>query len=251
MVGKLCRKKIRYILLTKGKERARDDKMMENVYYTCIYDILQEPTQPRETSARLHQLKAKIIRLHNKRMQTITIDAKDPKMYQGENTSIFHLTQGRTRSEARMILEIQVENGNLQTTTTGMLNTFVGHMKRKYGPIQVDDECVDQMVNAGNLRTAQTWGDITDMPFTAEELQTAAHRGTGNKAPGHDGIGMDFFKKNWNIIKGDMLIMFNQMYSTGSIREQQKHVIVVCIPKTTATKTPADYGPITLLNTDY
>jgi len=33
-------------------------------------------------------------------------------------------------------------------------------MKRKYGPIQVDDECVDQMVNAVNLRTAQTWGDI-------------------------------------------------------------------------------------------
>jgi len=44
-------------------------------------------------------------------------------------------------------------------------------MKRKYGPIQVDDECVDQMVNAGNLRTAETWGDITDMPITAEELQ--------------------------------------------------------------------------------
>jgi len=160
--------------------------MMEYFYYNCIYDILQEPTQPREKSARLHQLKAKIIRLHNKRMQTMTIDARDPKMYQGENPSIFHLIQGRKRREARMILEIQDENGNLQTTTRGILNTFVGHMKRKYGPIQVDDECVDQMVNAGNLRMAQTWGDITDMPITAEELQTAVHRGTGNKAPGHE-----------------------------------------------------------------
>jgi len=107
------------------------------------------------------------------------------------------------------------------------------------------------MVNAGNLRTAQTWGDIIDMPIMAEELQTAVHRGTGNKAPGHDGIGMDFFKKNCNIINDNMLIMFNLMYSTGNIREQQKHVIVVCIPKTTAPKTPADYRPITLLNTDY
>jgi len=48
-----------------------------------------------------------------------------------------------------------------------------------------------------------------------------------------------------------MLIMFNQMYSTGNIREQQKHVIVLCIPKTTTPKTPADYGPITFFNTDY
>jgi len=62
------KKKIRCIFMMEGKERARDDKMMENFYYTCIYDILQEPTQPREKSARLHQLKAKIIRLHNKRM---------------------------------------------------------------------------------------------------------------------------------------------------------------------------------------
>ena len=115
----------------------------------------------------------------------------------------------------------------------------------------MDDECVDQMVNADNLRMAQTWGDMIDMPITAEEQQTAVHREKGNKAPGHDGIGMDFFKKNWNIIKDNMLIMFNQMYSTGNIKEQQKHGIAVCIPKTTAPKTPADYRPITLLNTDY
>ena len=34
--------------MTEGKERARDDKMMENVYSICVYDILQELTQPRE-----------------------------------------------------------------------------------------------------------------------------------------------------------------------------------------------------------
>ena len=100
-----------------------------------------------------------------------------------------------------MILEIQDENENLQTTTGGILNNFVGYMKRKYGPIQVDDECVDQMVNAGNLRTAQTWGDI-DMLITAEELQTAVHRWTGNKAPRYDGIGMDFFKEKLEHNKG-------------------------------------------------
>ena len=123
------KKKIRYIFMTEGKERAWDDKMMENFYYTYIYNILQELTQPREKSVRLHQLKAKIIRLHNKQMKTIATDARDPKMYQGENPSIFHLIQGQKRREVRMILEIQDESGNLQTTTRGILNTFMGHMK--------------------------------------------------------------------------------------------------------------------------
>jgi len=105
-------------------------------------------------------------------------------MYQGENPSLFHLIQGRKRREARMIIEIRDENGNLQTTTRGMLNAFVRHMKRKYGPIRVDDECVDLMVNAGHLRVTERWGDILDMPIAAEELQTVVHRGTGNKARG-------------------------------------------------------------------
>jgi len=42
------KKKIQCIFMTEGKERARDDKMMENVYSICVYDILQELTQPRE-----------------------------------------------------------------------------------------------------------------------------------------------------------------------------------------------------------
>jgi len=149
-----------------------------------------------------------------------------------------------------MILEILDENGVLQTTTNVILNQIVGHMKRKYGPMQVDDECVDQMMNAGHIRVAEAWGDILDMYIKGEEQQTAVRIMTGNKEAAHDGVSMEFFKKNWSIIN-DILIMFNQMYSTGNIREQQRHVITVCIPKTTAPKTPADYRPIALLNTHY
>jgi hypothetical protein len=86
------------------------------------------------------------------------------------------------------------------------------------------------MVNAGHLRVAERWGDIIDMPITAEEIKTVVHRGAGNKEPGHDGKGVEFFKKNCSTIKDIMTIMFNHMYSTGNIREQQKNGIVVCIP---------------------
>ena len=41
------------------------------------------------------------------------------------------------------------------------------------------------------------------------------------------------------------------MYLDGQIMEQQKYDIVVCLPKTDTSTTPADYGPLTLLNTGY
>ena len=72
-----------------------------------------------------------------------------------------------------------------------------------------------------------------------------------NKAPGRDGICMEFFKVNRDSVKHDMLAVFNQIFLDGRIMEQQKLGIVVCIPKTDIPTTPADCRPITLLNADY
>ena len=76
-------------------------------------------------------------------------------------------------------------------------------------------------------------------------------KGDCNKAPGRDDICLKFFKVNWDSIKDDMLVPFNQMYLDGRIMEQQTHGVVVCIPKTDIPTTPVDYRPITLLNIDY
>jgi hypothetical protein len=40
------------------------------------------------------------------------------------------------------------------------------------------------------------------------------------------------------------------MHEKGEVDQQQKHVVVVCIPKTPHPVYPADYRPLTLLNTD-
>jgi hypothetical protein len=48
-----------------------------------------------------------------------------------------------------------------------------------------------------------------------------------------------------------MLALINQMYLEGRIMEPEKQGIVVCIAKTSVPTTPADYRPITLLNSDY
>ena len=90
--------------------------MMENFYYACIYDILQEPIQPREKVAALGQMQAKILMLHTQRIKALTLDARDRTTYPGETPSLFHLVQGKKRRAARMISEILDENGQQQKT---------------------------------------------------------------------------------------------------------------------------------------
>jgi hypothetical protein len=74
----------------------------------------------------------------------------------------------------------------------GILQNFVAYLKHKYGPIQIDDECVAQRMNAGLRTVAAPWRDLLDRPIKLEELISMIHRETGNKAPGRNGRDMAF-----------------------------------------------------------
>ena len=45
--------------------------------------------------------------------------------------------------------------------------------------------------------------------------------------------------------------MMNQMFTERKVSTQKKHGVFVCLSKWSETTTPADFRPITLLNTDY
>jgi hypothetical protein len=100
-----------------------------------------------------------------------------------------------------MITTIMDKDGVTQTTTRGILHTFVAFLQSKYDLIHVDDACVTQMENAEHRTLSTGWRHLLDMPITAEELKTAVYKGAGNKAPGRDGISLEFFQVNWDRIK--------------------------------------------------
>jgi hypothetical protein len=129
VVEELSQRKIRYMFIKEGKERSWADAMNKNFYYTCIYGILQDPTQHREKAARLNHLKTKTARL-----QAITVDTHEPAMFQGESSSLFHLLQMRKRRVSQMITNVLDENGVPQETMSGILQIFVAFLKHKYGP---------------------------------------------------------------------------------------------------------------------
>ena len=127
----------------------------ETFYYACIYDILKDRRHPREKTPTLNHLKAKIVRLHSKRIQSITIDTKEATLFQEESPSLFHLLQMRKGRVSRMITSIIDKDGVTQTTTRGILQTFVAFLQSKYEIIPVDDTCVTLMEKSGH-RTIST-----------------------------------------------------------------------------------------------
>ena len=250
VLGRYIKRMIRHLFNNEGTERRRDQLAMETFYYDAIYNILQETTIQESTSRTLKKLKASIVMLHYIEQQRILLDTDEHDRIAEEGPSLYHILKVRKRQEARMIQSIHGSYGNPQTNTADLLRTFTEFLRRKYDYIQVDEFCVKRMANTLNKTLPQGANNALDAPVTMEELPLSVRSGKPLKAPGIDRICQEFFKLTWETTKR-VLEVLSQMHSNGTIMEQQKHGILVCLPKTPTHSRLEDYRPLTLLNADF
>ena len=208
-------------------------------FYDAIYNILQETTIRESTSRMLKTLKDNIVGLHHIEQQRMLLDNDEHDRIAEEGPSLYHILQSRKRQETRMTHSIHDRYGNPQTNYTDIMRTFTEFMRRKYDYIQVDEDYVQRMVNTLTKTLPHAANKVLDPPVTMEELRLAVRSAKPLKAPGCDGICREFFKLTWETTK-HMLNVLNQMHSNGTITKQQKHEILVCLPKTPTPTRPED-----------
>ena len=57
--------------------------------------------------------------------------------------------------------------------------------------------------------------EYLENPFDSCEIYKAIHSGGWNKAPGRDGLGIEFYKITWATIKDDICLILNRMFFGG------------------------------------
>jgi hypothetical protein len=118
-----------------------------------------------------------------------------------------------------------------------------------YDTIELDGECVETMSEAAQLEHPTTYRDILEKPIEQTEIDYKATQSGGrNRAPGRDGLGLEFYTANWTIVREDRCDIVKQMFITGATTTAQKQGVRVCVPKPHGMLTSADYQPIALFN---
>jgi len=93
------------------------------------------------------------------------------------------------------------------------------------------------------------YADHLESPITYDEILMALRAGALHKALGIDGLVLEFYTENWDTIKSDLKDLLNRMFLHNQASTQQKHGIVVCLPKSNGDPTPDGYRSITLFTT--
>ncbi len=86
------------------------------------------------------------------------------------------------------------------------------------------------------------------VPITADEVKNAVFASAAEKAPGPDGFSMSFYQRFWDILKDDILEVFEGFYA-GAINLSPVNTSWICpIPKKTELRTARDLRPISLVH---
>jgi hypothetical protein len=73
--------------------------------------------------------------------------------------------------------------------------------------------------------------DILTSPFIENEMRNAIFQIEHNKALGHDGFPVEFYQKIWDLIKGDLLKMFPDLYYGALPLSSLNFGVITLIPK--------------------
>jgi hypothetical protein len=213
-------------------------------------DVLQRPGPSDKTLPVLNRLKAKIVQLHNRRLQKILDDNKDaerPRRRPADD--IPHLSDGTVACRADHIL--RDGTGQMHTTPSAIAQPLTAFLRNMYGTLEVNDVSMEKLVEVVRCEQHTSYEGMLEWPLERTELHRVVQTGERKKAPGNDGLGREFDSHIWATIKDDLCEVINQIFWAGNISQQQKRGVIVCLSKAQGKQTQEDYRPITLLNSDY
>lgn len=90
-----------------------------------------------------------------------------------------------------------------------------------------------------------------EKPFSEVEVYSTIMGVKGDKSLGPDGSTISFFKKCWDIMKGDLMRVRDEFYYSEEFYEHLNNTFIALIPKKRSAMELKDYRPISLLSSVY
>jgi hypothetical protein len=88
-------------------------------------------------------------------------------------------------------------------------------------------------------------------PFEEREVREVINSMDRDKAPGPDGFSLAFFQDCWEVVKGDIMVVFADFQSHGKFVKSINSTFILLIPKFHGAKEIKDFRPISLVGGVY
>ena len=162
------------------------------------------------------------------------------------NTEFFHrMANGKKRKNT--IFSIQKDGVEIEDLDM-ILDLAINYYKDLFGHSGRSDIKLQQGCWTNEEKISQTESENLCKNFDMEEVKQAVFGMEKNTAPGPDHLPVEFFQVCWDVIKQDLMDMFEEFYESKLDLSRLNYGTITLIPKIKEANQIQQYRPICLLN---
>ena len=170
-----------------------------------------------------------------------------------ETPSKFFYAAESVFQKNKTITALKDKSGKKVTTDKEILKTAQTFYEELYKKAQINKTEQDKFLNNYDKKISDDWHNKLNETFTEKEIYNSLKDISKDRAPGKDGLPMEFYRTFSYLIKHDFTNPVNYIFfEKKEIAKTMKTAIISLIPNTTPEETNiAKWRPISLLCVDY
>ena len=170
---------------------------------------------------------------------------------EGESSTAYFFRLERKNQADRWISALRESDGTIVSSPVGLCSSFASFYKSLFSA-----EATDSSVQAAliaNLPSALSPGQASQCEghLSVSECFAALQGMARRKAPGLDGLPMEFYLKFWSVMGSDLVDVLNSCLDSGCLSLSQCRGVISLSYKKGDRLDLRNWRPITLLNVDY
>ena len=169
----------------------------------------------------------------------------------GEVSSALFFRLEKKRATDRWVTALREPDGTLTSSPSDLCASFVTFYASLFSASSTDSRVQDSLLaNISSFLSPNQAGQCEGL-LTLGECHSALLGMARCKAPGSDGLPIEFYIRFWEVLGQDLVDVLNACYASGSLSLSQRRGIISLVFKRGDRLDAHNWRPITLLNADY
>ena len=254
-----AKKQIKLFFIKKGKQMSEKKYGLIQYLEFCLNNLYcQMNTNNILQYEEVKILKDRIDELKNDILEGVRIRSRMSEQVEGEKVSAFLIKQQAGVKTRKMMSQIKTEAGIIENLDSNVIlkekDSISLYVRKYYEKLYGKENYNVEHQNFFLQFITKTLSDherrILELEVTQNEIYKTIKDMNLNKAPGIDGIPIEFYLKYWDLIKTEITEIITNIIKGSLLNDNQRKAIITLLPKNGDLSLLKQWRPISLICCD-